>query len=114
MTFSSFYGRDNKCQRCSTRQLSIQTYQVIVDALVQLPLGGTALPKLLVVVLEALPMGAKLLQTGLVDVLQPSSRTVSTLTARRVPPIGSALATSRYLMHQESVKGLRTHSARIG
>jgi hypothetical protein len=53
------------------------THQVLVDTLVQLPLIGTALPQLLVVVFEALPVGAELLETGLVDVLEANVANVS-------------------------------------
>ena len=53
------------------------THQVLVDTLVQLPLIGAALPQLLVVVLEALPVGAELLETGLVDVLEANVTNVS-------------------------------------
>lgn len=44
-------------------------YQILVNTLVELPLGGAALPELVVVVVEALPVGAELLQAGLVDVV---------------------------------------------
>jgi hypothetical protein len=47
------------------------TYQVIENTLVQLPLGLTALPQLLVVVLKTLPVLAELFQAVLVDVLDP-------------------------------------------
>ena len=50
-----------------------ETHQVVVDTLVELPLGGAALPQLLVVVFEALPVGAELLEAGLVDVLDPGT-----------------------------------------
>jgi hypothetical protein len=53
------------------------THQVLVDTLVQLPLIGTALPQLLVVVFEALPVGAELLEAGLVDVLEANVTNVS-------------------------------------
>lgn len=46
------------------------THQVLEDTLVKLPLGGAALPQLLVVVFEALPVGAELLETRLVDILE--------------------------------------------
>lgn len=38
------------------------THQVVENTLVQLPLIGAALPKLMVVVLETCPVGAELLQ----------------------------------------------------
>lgn len=53
------------------------THQVFEDTLVQLPLGGPALPQLLVVVFEALPVGAELLQAGLVDVLEAMHQFIS-------------------------------------
>lgn len=43
-----------------TMDAEVRTYQVIVNALVELPLGGTALPELLVSVVEALPVLAEL------------------------------------------------------
>lgn len=46
-----------------------KTYQVLVDTFVQLPLLRPALPQLLVVVLEALPMRAERLEAACVDVL---------------------------------------------
>ncbi len=49
----------------------MQTHQLLVDTLVQLPLGGAALPQLLVVVFETLPVIPERLEAGLVDVLQP-------------------------------------------
>jgi hypothetical protein len=45
-------------------------YQVLVYTSVQLPLSRPALPQLLVVVFEALPVGTELLEAGLVDVLK--------------------------------------------
>lgn len=47
-------------------------YQVVEDAFVQSPLIPAALPQLLVVVVEALPVAAELLQTVRVDVLDPA------------------------------------------
>lgn len=44
------------------------TYQLLKNALVQPPLLRPAVPELLVVVLEALPVGAELVQALLVDV----------------------------------------------
>lgn len=43
--------------------------QAVEDALVQRPLGGAAVPELLVVVIEALPVVAELGQAVLVDVV---------------------------------------------
>src|SRR5689334_22205139 len=54
----------------------METHQVVVDTLVELPLGGAALPQLLVVVFEALPVGAELLEAGLVDVLESVAQSV--------------------------------------
>ena len=45
------------------------TYDVVENTLVQLPLGRPALPQLVVVVVEALPVGTELLQAGLVDIV---------------------------------------------
>jgi hypothetical protein len=45
------------------------TYQVVEYAFVQAPLSWPALPQLLVVVVQALVMGAELLKARLVDVL---------------------------------------------
>ena len=47
---------------CGIRQV-MQTHQVLVNTFVQLPLVGSALPQLLVVIFEALPVGPELLQT---------------------------------------------------
>lgn len=44
------------------------TYQVVEYAFVQAPLCWPALPQLLVVVVQALIMGAELLKAGLVDI----------------------------------------------
>lgn len=45
------------------------TYRVLENTLVQLPLGRSALPQLVVVIVEALPVGTELLQAGLVDIV---------------------------------------------
>lgn len=45
------------------------TYQVLVDTLVELPLGRSALPQLVVVVVKALPVLAELFEAALVDIL---------------------------------------------
>lgn len=44
------------------------TYQVVEHAFVQAPLSWPALPQLLVVVVQALVVGAELLKAGLVDI----------------------------------------------
>lgn len=44
-------------------------YQVVVDTLVELPLGRTALPQLVVSVVKALPVLAELGETVGVDIL---------------------------------------------
>lgn len=49
------------------------TYQIIVDAFVQFPLVATALPHLLVVVLQAFPVGSELFKTVRVDILDTAS-----------------------------------------
>jgi hypothetical protein len=49
------------------------THQVIVNTTVQYPLFAPAVPHLLVVVLETLPVQSKLLQTVLVDIRQSAS-----------------------------------------
>jgi hypothetical protein len=75
------------------------THQVLIDTLVQLPLGGPALPELLVVVFEALPVGAELLEAGLVDVLEAGRvsacvcRSRGPIPAHRSLPPGPILAT---------------------
>lgn len=50
----------------------IPTYQLVKHTLVQRPLVCPAVPQLLVVVLQALPMAAELLQAVVVDVLDPT------------------------------------------
>lgn len=50
------------------------TYNLLKDTLVQLPLGRPALPELLVVVVEALPVLAELLEAGLVDVVETAKQ----------------------------------------
>lgn len=52
---------------------SSKTHQVIVDALIEFPLSLSALPKLVVIVLKALPVLAKLFQAVLVDVIDAAS-----------------------------------------
>jgi hypothetical protein len=53
---------------------ALTTHQVVVDALVELPLERTTLPELVVGVVEALPVVAELLQTVRVDVINPIHR----------------------------------------
>ena len=48
-----------------------ETYQVLVDALVEPPLLGAALPQLLVAILEAEPVPAELVQAVRIDILEP-------------------------------------------
>lgn len=47
----------------------MRSYQLVKHALVQLPLFRPAIPELLVVALQALPMSTELLEAVLVDVL---------------------------------------------
>lgn len=47
------------------------TNQVVENAFVQLPLGRPALPQLVVVVVQTLPVGAELIQAVLVHILDP-------------------------------------------
>jgi hypothetical protein len=75
IVFSRFWRGDVSCG--SYRGRGEATHQVLVDTLVQLPLIGAALPQLLVVVFEALPVGAELLEAGLVDVLEANVTNVS-------------------------------------
>lgn len=53
------------------RNRGIVTYQVLVDTLVELPLGWSALVELVVTVLDAGPVGLELLEAVGVDILQP-------------------------------------------
>jgi hypothetical protein len=55
----------------------MRTYQIVKHTLVQLPLGLAALPELLVVVLEALPVFPEFLKAVLVDVFDPVQCNVS-------------------------------------
>lgn len=48
-----------------------RTYQVVEHALVQLPFVLAALPELVVVVVEALPVLAELVKAVLVDIVNP-------------------------------------------
>lgn len=50
------------------REMVRATYQVVEYTFVQAPLSWPALPQLLVVVVQALVVGAELLKAGLVDV----------------------------------------------
>jgi len=68
------------------------TYRVLENTLVQLPLGRSALPQLVVVIVEALPVGTELLQAGLVDIVDSTRvpvcqhiHLVGPLQCRRVP-----------------------------
>lgn len=61
------------------------TYQVLVDALVELPLSRPALPQLLVVVLKTLPMRTELLETGFVDVLKTGEHSSQHLNSQVEP-----------------------------
>lgn len=51
--------------------MSDSTYQIVKYTLVQRPFPPPALPQLLIVVVEALPVLAELLKAGLVDILEP-------------------------------------------
>lgn len=66
------------------------TYQVLVDALVEPPLLGAALPQLLVAVLEAEPVPAELVQAVRVDILDPIlaklARTILPSAHHSIPP----------------------------
>lgn len=53
------------------RMRGMVTYQVLVDTLVELPLGWSALVELVVTVLDAGPVGLELLEAVGVDILQP-------------------------------------------
>jgi hypothetical protein len=50
----------------------INPYQLIKNTLVKLALGRPAVPQLLVVVFQALPVGAELCQAVVVDILDPA------------------------------------------
>ena len=60
------------------------TYRVLENTLVQLPLGRSALPQLVVVIVEALPVGTELFQTGLVDIVDAVRVPVVSIHARGV------------------------------
>jgi hypothetical protein len=75
----------NRTSLRASRRLSLATYQVVENALVQRPLELPALPKLLVVVVEALPVLAELCQAVLVDVLQPVLQVRSSSLLRTFP-----------------------------
>lgn len=62
------------------------TYQVLVDALVEPPLLGAALPQLLVAVLEAEPVPAELVQAVRVDVLEPVLTALALAHPSHLPP----------------------------
>merc|ERR1719487_2756969 len=50
-------------------------FQIVKHALVQRPLPPPTLPELLVVVVQALPVLAELVEAGLVDILEDAART---------------------------------------
>lgn len=64
----------------------VETYQVIKDTLVQLPLRRPALPQLVVVVVQTGPVGPEALQARPVDVVDHAPRA-----ARHLPALGQAL-----------------------
>jgi hypothetical protein len=49
-------------------------YKILEHAFVQSPLGRTALPQLVVVVVKTLPVCPELLKARLVDVLDPAQK----------------------------------------
>lgn len=67
------------------------TYQVLVGALVELPLKGTALVQLVIVVVEALPVVGELLEAMLAEV---------------VDPIHRPMVSMRDLIHDSSLPGV--------
>lgn len=67
---SSQYRLEPRGAPPSTRP-SPATYNLLKDALVEFPLIRSALPVLVVVVVEALPVAAELFQAVRVDVLEP-------------------------------------------
>lgn len=75
------------------------THQIIVNAFVQFPLVVTALPHLLVVVLQAFPVGSELFKTVCVDILDTAPCHVS---AR-----GHILYPIPRIANRRSVAGLR-------
>lgn len=86
MTFSIFCR--GRCQLWTVAPKESElTHQVLVDTLVQLPLVWAALPQLLVVVFEALPVRAELLETGFVDVLEAGGTSVSVGSPVKLNPI---------------------------
>lgn len=56
-----------------------QTHQVFENAVVQLPFCRPALPHLLVVVLQALPVGPERIKTVCIDILDPAQYHMSVL-----------------------------------
>ena len=62
-----------------------ETYKVVEYTLVQLPLCRSALPELLVVVVQALPMLTELLQTVLVNILD--AEYLESVLVSSLPPI---------------------------
>jgi hypothetical protein len=63
------------------------TYQLLENALVQSPLFRPAVPELLVVVLEALPVGPELGKAVLVDVLDTANIVSPVLLRSHLPGI---------------------------
>lgn len=50
------------------------TCQFLKDTAVELPFRGSALPELLVVVLETAPVSPEFLEAGFIDILDPIQR----------------------------------------
>jgi len=50
------------------------THQVVVDTFVKLPLSLPALPELMVIIIETLPVLAEFIQTVLVDIFDAKLR----------------------------------------
>ena len=82
------------------------TYQVVEHALVERPLKLPALPQLLVVVVEALPVLAELCQAVLVHVVQPVIPVRNTFSSR-------TFSGSNSLMFSFKPPGVRTRWLRI-
>lgn len=53
------------------RGKGVLAHQVLIDAFVQLPLRGAALPELLIPLLEAFPVPPELSEAVRVDILEP-------------------------------------------
>ena len=70
-----------------------ETYKVVEYTLVQLPLCRSALPELLVVVVQALPMLTELLQTVLVNILDAEYlQSVLAFVSSHISPISAILS----------------------